>query len=242
LNFVRGKGKAFAWQVTETERRDWMLGFHPYFDDRCQLYALAAIYPPGKYFGSHFCSMFSEPQRYWMRAEGLGRLKISKDPARNRARDLPSWGTVPHLTAPPLAPPPLSPPFVGTRSVLYGLVEDCVLRQFDRRFVSRLLTSCLYFVSEFMMSVPSSKVPVRLNSHLGPEGAVGVWSSGIICCCWTRYQALSHAPDSLCVWTYWIIELVPVVSVWKMAALPHFPREFSDRPQTYIPSSLSESG
>ena len=39
-----------------------------------------------------------------MRAEGLGNLKISKDPTENRNQDLPSCGAVPQSSAPLLAP------------------------------------------------------------------------------------------------------------------------------------------
>ena len=39
-----------------------------------------------------------------MQAEGIGHLKISKDPTGNRTRNLLCYGVVHQSTAPPLAP------------------------------------------------------------------------------------------------------------------------------------------
>jgi hypothetical protein len=38
--------------------------------------------PQGKFLGTHY--MQSSPQGYWMQAEGIGHLKISKEPTGNR--------------------------------------------------------------------------------------------------------------------------------------------------------------
>jgi hypothetical protein len=60
--------------------------------------------PPRKFLGTRFCYRLSGPQGYWMRTEGIGQLKISKNPTRNRTQSLPSCGAVSQPTVAPLAP------------------------------------------------------------------------------------------------------------------------------------------
>jgi hypothetical protein len=58
----------------------------------------------GKFLGTHFWQRLSGPRAYWMQTEGLGHLKIFKNPTGNWTRYLPSCGTVPQPPAPPLSP------------------------------------------------------------------------------------------------------------------------------------------
>jgi hypothetical protein len=64
-----------------------------------QLSALHAgcTLPSRKFLGTNFCYRLSEPLRYWMRTEGIGHLKISKDPTRHRTWNLPPHYAVPQL-------------------------------------------------------------------------------------------------------------------------------------------------
>jgi hypothetical protein len=66
-----------------------MVGFH-YFDIRHNYDGRAVSsthrppLPPGTIRGTHFCYRLSGPQDYFMRTEGLGQLKISKELTGNR--------------------------------------------------------------------------------------------------------------------------------------------------------------
>jgi hypothetical protein len=43
-----------------------------------------------KFLGTHFCWGLSGPKGYWMRTEGIGHLKISKNPTGNLTRNHPT--------------------------------------------------------------------------------------------------------------------------------------------------------
>jgi len=56
--------------------------------------------PARKFLGTHFCQKLSGTQSWWIRTDGIGRLKFSKDCTGNRTRNLPSCGAVPQITSP----------------------------------------------------------------------------------------------------------------------------------------------
>ena len=93
-----------------TQRGDGMLGFHPYFDIRHDYGDRGVSCRRRPHFGPKEIPLvllcvrgWVDPLGYWMRTESWGHLKISKDPNGNRARDTPSYGTMPQPTALPLA-------------------------------------------------------------------------------------------------------------------------------------------
>jgi hypothetical protein len=61
----------------------------------CQLFEPAALYPQGNSLVLYAVRCWVD-SREGMRTEGLGHLKISKDPTGNRGGDLPSCGSVSH--------------------------------------------------------------------------------------------------------------------------------------------------
>ena len=82
----------------ETQRRNGILGSHPYFDIRHN--QNGSTLSPGKFHATHFCWRLTVVQSHRMITEETGHLKISKNPTENRARDFPSCGAVPQPTAP----------------------------------------------------------------------------------------------------------------------------------------------
>jgi hypothetical protein len=69
----------------------------------CQLYAPAALYPPGRFLVLISARGWVDPRtKMWL--EGLGELKISNELIRNRSRDLPACNIVRQPTTLPRCP------------------------------------------------------------------------------------------------------------------------------------------
>ena len=79
------KCKSFPYQVMKTKREDGVLGPHPTLTfgktRTAELSILRAgrTLPPRKFLGTHLRQGLSGLQRYWLRTEGIGHFKISKD-------------------------------------------------------------------------------------------------------------------------------------------------------------------
>jgi hypothetical protein len=87
----------------------------------CQLYMPVAVYTQGNSLALISVKRLSGSQGFWIWAEGIDHLKISKDPTRNWTRNLVSCGAMPQPT-PPLAPgyPPV-PWFLPIITAPYSL-------------------------------------------------------------------------------------------------------------------------
>jgi hypothetical protein len=105
-DFIHCKG-SFPITSHGDSKRKWNVG-HPFLLwysaqlgwQSWQLYVLAAHCPQGNLLVLISIRGWVDPKAYRMRTEGIGHLKISKDPTGHRIWNLPSFGIVPQPTAP----------------------------------------------------------------------------------------------------------------------------------------------